>query len=265
MKATVNRMAINYAVSGKADGPVVMLSHSLATCLDMWQPQLPALESRYRLLRYDTRGHGGSDAPQGAYTLEDLADDAIGLLDALDIERVLWVGISMGGMIGQALALNHPERLQALALCDTTARMPAQVQPVWQERIDRARTRGMSALVEETLQRWFTPPYLAKRTPQVEMIRAQILATPVNGFIGCSEAIRRLDYLERLSAVTLPTLVIVGEDDPGTPVAESEAICAKIPGARLQVLSSAAHLCNIEQADGFNRTLGGFLDEITVG
>jgi 3-oxoadipate enol-lactonase len=264
MKTTVNRLTLNYEISGKPDGQVVMMSHSLSTCLDMWQPQLPALEDHCRVLRYDTRGHGGSDAPQGAYGLDELADDAIGLLDALDIERVLWVGISMGGMIGQAMALNHPERLQALVLCDTTARMPEQVQPVWQERIERARTQGMPALVEETLQRWFTPPYLAERPPQVEMIRKQILATPVNGFIGCSEAIRRLDYLERLAGIKLPTLVIVGENDPGTPVAESEAICKRIPGARLQVLPSAAHLCNIEQADAFNRALVGFLDDVAA-
>ena len=262
MKIDLNQLTIHYSVSGNTDGPTVMLSHSLCTSMDMWLLQLPLLEADYRVLRYDTRGHGQSAAPQGAYTLEALAADAIGLIDALKIDRIHWIGISMGGMIGQALALNHPDRLHSLTLCDTAAIMPETVQPVWQERIDRARSQGMQSLVEETLQRWFTPAYLESRPPQVEMIRKQILSTPVDGFVGCAEAIRKLNYLERLASIHLPTQVIVGEEDPGTPVAESEAICARIEGARLNILPSAAHLCNIEQADEFNRVVIGFLKHV---
>lgn len=264
MKIRLDQLSLNYETSGNPQGPVVMLSHSLCTSMDMWQPQLAILETGYRVLRFDTRGHGKSDAPAGAYSLEQLADDAVGLLNRLEIDRVHWVGISMGGMIGQAMALNHADRLQSLVLCDTTASMPAQAQPVWQERIDRAQKNGMQALLDETLQRWFTPPYLALRPPQVDMIREQILATPVAGFVGCGEAIRGLNYLERLSDIRLPTLAIVGADDPGTPVSESEAICARIRGARLEVIPSAAHLCNIEQAEAFNRILIEFLNGLAV-
>lgn len=264
MKITVDNISFNVRINGDDNKPVVMLSHSLCTRLDMWEPQIQVLEGDYRILRYDTRGHGASVAPEGAYSLEQLAQDAIGLLDELQIDRVHWVGISMGGMIGQALANHHAHRLQSLVLCDTTAIMPDAVQTVWQDRIDRARQQGMQALVDETLQRWFTPPYLARPPPQVEIIREQILSTPVACFIGCSEAIRRLNYLQQLSQISLPTLVIVGEDDPGTPVSESEAICARIEGAQLKVIPSAAHLCNIEQSEEFNRTLIAFLKNLAL-
>ena len=259
MKIEVNGVRINYELSGKDDGPVVMLSHSLSTHLAMWNLQMPVLEPHFKVLRYDTRGHGGSDAPEGVYTLGQLAEDAVGLLGALEIPKVHWVGISMGGMIGQGIALSHADRLHSLVLCDTAGIMPQEVQPVWQERIETARDQGMQALVRETLERWFTPAYLEKNTPEVQRIREQVLTSPVAGFIGCSEAIRRLNYLERLSEIKMPVLTIVGEDDPGTPVSASEAICARIQGSKLVVLPSARHLCNIEQAQLFNETLLPFL------
>jgi 3-oxoadipate enol-lactonase len=238
------------------------MSHSLATSLDLWSPQLAVLEPRFRVLRYDTRGHGASDAPQGAYTLAQLADDAVAVMDAFDIEAVHWVGISMGGMIGQAVALNHAERLRSLVLCDTAAAVPPEAQALWQQRIDKARGEGMTALADETLQRWFTPPYLAKDPRGVRSIRGMILSTPVSGFIGCSEAIRQLDFLERLDDIRLPTLIIVGEQDPGTPVANSEAIHNRIKDSRLEIIPSAAHLCNVEQAEVFNQILLGFLQTL---
>lgn len=259
MKVDANGVRINVALSGSTSGPVVLLSHSLATSLDLWSPQLAVLEPRFRVLRYDTRGHGASDAPQGAYTLAQLADDAVAVMDAFDIETVHWVGISMGGMIGQAVALNYAERLRSLVLCDTAAAVPSEAQALWQQRIDKARGEGMTALSDETLQRWFTPPYFAKDPPSVRRIRDMILSTPVSGFIGCSEAIRRLDFLDRLVDIRLPTLVIVGELDPGTPVANSEALHSRIKDSRLEIIPSAAHLCNVEQAEVFNQILLGFL------
>lgn len=262
MKIEVNGIRINYELSGKEDGPVIMLSHSLSTHLAMWDLQILVLEPHFKVLRFDTRGHGSSDAPEGAYTLEQLVKDAVGLLDALQIPKVYWVGISMGGMIGQGVALNHADRLHRLILCDTAGIMPQEVQPVWQERIETARDHGMQALVRETLERWFTPAYLAKNPPEVQRIREQVLTSPVAGFIGCSEAIRRLNYLERLPEINMPTLVIVGEDDPGTPVSASEAICDRIQGSKLVVLPSARHLCNIEQAQLFNEALLPFLQEL---
>jgi 3-oxoadipate enol-lactonase len=227
----------------------------------MWQPQLEVLESAFQVLRFDTRGHGGSDAPQGAYSLEQLTADAVHLLDALNIETVHCVGLSMGGMIGQCLALDYSDRLMSLALCDTAAVMPEESQPIWQQRIDAAGQTGMADQVDETLERWFRPGYLELNPPEVEMIRQQILATPVAGYVGCCEAIRRLDYLDRLSGIKMPTLIMVGEEDPGTPVAASEAMHAQIAGSKLVILPGARHLSNIEQAGAFNAALMEFLTE----
>ena len=259
MKTEANGIQINYELSGRDGAPVVMLSHSLACSLVMWNPQLDLLESKFKVLRFDTRGHGDSDAPEGKYTLELLAADAVALMDALEIDAVHFVGLSMGGMIGQNLALDHGDRLKSLALCDTAAVMPDEVQPIWQQRIAAARKKGLQDQVDETLERWFTPEYLSRNSPQVEMIRRQILATPVAGYIGCSEAIRNLDNLKRLSGITLPTLIIVGEEDPGTPVAASEAMQERIDGSKLVVLPAARHLSNIEQAGAFNEALMDFL------
>ena len=255
MLIKANGIQMNYELSGIKQAPVVVLSHSLACSMVMWRPQLELLESRFRVLRYDTRGHGGTDAPPRSYTLAQLVDDAIGILDGLDIERVHWVGLSMGGMIGQGLALSHPGRLISLVLADTAAIIPDEAQPVWQERIDVVRNEGLQAVAESTLERWFTPNYLKQKLPEVDQIRQQILATAVAGYIGCSEAIRRLNYLDQLAAIQTPTLVMVGADDTGTPVAASEAMHAHIKGSNLAVIPAAAHLSNIEQAKVFNTHL----------
>jgi 3-oxoadipate enol-lactonase len=261
MKMNTNGIDINYELTGKKGSPVVMLSHSLACSLVMWQPQMAVLESAFQVLRFDTRGHGDSDAPQGAYSFEQLAMDAIGLMDALIIDRVHFVGLSMGGMIGQGLALDYADRLKSLALCDTAAIMPDETQPIWQQRIEAAGEKGLQGQVDETLERWFRPEYLQQNPPEVEMIRRQILATPVAGYIGCCEAIRRLKYLDRLSKINLPTLIVVGEEDPGTPVAASEAMHERISDSRLVVLPSARHLSNIEQSEAFNAALMEFLNQ----
>jgi 3-oxoadipate enol-lactonase len=261
MLIEANGIKMNYELSGKEGAPVVMLSHSLGSSLIMWNPQVEVLEPHYQLLRYDTRGHGESEALPGAYTLDMLGEDALGLLDALGIERVHFVGLSMGGMIGQCLALNHPERLENLVLCDTAALLPEETQPIWQERIEMAREKGMEALVGETLERWFTPDFLRQDPPEVQLIRQQFLATPVDGYVGCSEAIRGLNYLERLSGIKMPTLIMVGEEDPGTPVASAEGMQQRIAGSTLVVLPSAAHLSNVEQVKAFNRALISFLQQ----
>ncbi len=261
MNIEANGINIHYELSGKEKASVVVPSHSLACSQVMWWPQIELLESHFRVLRFDTRGHGQSQAPQGPYTLEQLVDDAIGLLDALKLDRVYWVGLSMGGMIGQGLALRDQSRLNTLVLADTAAVIPAEAQPVWQERIDAAITGGMQAVAESTLERWFTPDYLQQNRPGIDRIRQQILATPLAGYVGCSEAIRRLNYLDQLDAVETKTLIMVGADDPGTPVAASEAMHAQIKGSKLVVIPQAAHLSNIEQADTFNSHLMAFLVE----
>ncbi|HDZ89699.1 MAG: 3-oxoadipate enol-lactonase [Deltaproteobacteria bacterium] len=259
MRIKVNGIEMNYELSGKQDGDVVVLGHSLACGLVMWEPQMDELNRRFRVLRYDTRGHGGTEASPSPYTLDQLGEDAVALMNALDIDLVHWVGLSMGGMIGQCVALNYPGRLKTLSLCDTAARLPGDSDPVWQERIDLALKQGMGPLVQSTLERWFTPPFLAASPPMVETIREQILATPVDGYVGCSRAIMGLDYLDRLSQIKAPTLVMVGEDDPGTPVEASRAMHDRIPDSRLVILPSAAHLSNIEQREAFNSALMEFL------
>jgi 3-oxoadipate enol-lactonase len=259
MKILANGIQINYELTGQQEAPMVMLSHSLASSMVMWNPQLKSLEAHFKVLRYDMRGHGDSDAPDGAYTLELLAEDAVALLDALGIDSVHFVGLSIGGMIGQGLALNHGDRLKSLALCDTSAIMPDEAQPILRERIAVARENGMADQVDGTLERWFTPPYLEANPPEVEMIRRQIAATPLAGYLGCSEALAGLNYLERLPGIKLATLIMVGEEDPGTPVAASEAIHERIAGSQLVILPSARHLSNIEQAELFNQSLMAFL------
>jgi len=262
MRIKTKGIQMNYELSGKKGAPVVVLSHSLGCSLTIWEPQMDSLNLHFQVLRYDIRGHGRSDATPGAYTLELLGEDVIGLLDALNIDQVHFVGLSVGGMIGQYLALNHLRRLKSLALCDTAAVIPADAQPIWQERIDAARKKGMESSVEQTLERWFTPSFLSLNSPRVAAIRKEFLATRVEGYIGCMEAIRKLNYLDRLSMIKLPTLIMVGEDDPGTPVSASEAMHKQIPYSRLVVLPSARHLSNVEQSDAFNAALIKFLKDL---
>ena len=252
MLIETNDITTHYELEGRAHAPVILCSHSLATDLGMWWPQVEAFVTEFQLLRYDVRGHGRSDAPEGPYTLDQLADDARALLDALSIDRVHWVGISMGGMIGQALALRYPERLHSLSICDSLATFPAEARAAWDERLATARERGMEALVASTLERWFTPEFVSAHPEPIARIERMIRQTPLAGYLGCSQAIMRLDLLAQLQAVRAPTRVLVGEHDPGTPVAASRAIAQRIPGAELHVIPGARHLTSIEAADYFN-------------
>jgi 3-oxoadipate enol-lactonase len=264
MHITVNGLKVHYTLEGPATAPVVTLSHSLATDLTMWDPQMPALTARYRVLRYDTRGHGGTDAPAGPYTLETLAEDACGLLQALGITRTHFIGLSMGGMIGQLLGMQAPQMLRSLVLCDTMSRVPTEAKPLWEERIHTAETRGMEPLVQPTLERWFTAPFREKRPEVTDKVRAMIQATPTRGYAGCCHAIAALHLTERLTTITVPTLVVVGEDDPGTPVAASQTIHEQIQGSQLVILKAAAHLSNLEQPQAFNQAVTAFLARHTA-
>jgi len=262
MNITVNGISVNYTLEGPASAPVVTMSNSLASNLSMWEPQLPVLTSRYRVLRYDTRGHGGTEAPAGAYTLDELTEDVRALLQALGIPRTHFVGLSMGGMIGQILAFKYPEMLQSVVLCDTMSRVPTEAKPMWEERIHAAQTHGMEPLVEPTLARWFTEPFRQLGAPVLDRVRTMIRTTPSRGYAGCCHAIAALNLTQHLPAITLPTLIIVGEDDPGTPVAASRVIHEHIKGSELVILKSAAHLSNLEQPEAFNRALMAFLQKV---
>jgi 3-oxoadipate enol-lactonase len=262
MKISANGIQMNYVLEGPANAPMVTMSHSLATDLSMWDPQAKALAGRYRVLRYDTRGHGATDAPGSPYTLTQLADDARALLKALGIARTHWIGLSMGGMIGQTLALSSPEILQSLSLCDTSSRIPADMKHVWDERIATVEAKGMEPMVEPTVARWFTPKFIESHKDVIEPVRAMIRRTPAKGYIGCCHAIKALDLTDRLKAITLPTLVIVGAQDMGTPLAASQAINQQIKGSELVVLDPASHLSNLEHPEAFTKALEQFLKRV---
>lgn len=260
-RVRANDIDVAYLARRHADAarPWLVFAHSLASTHAMWQAQLADFADRYSLLAYDLRGHGGSSAPSGQYPLRLLAADAVALLDALAIGRCHFVGLSLGGMVAQQLALDHPQRLSSLTLADTTSRQPPGAEALWRERIDSVRATGMQPLVQPTLARWFTPAFHRSHPEEVARIGALIAATPPAGYISCAHAVMHVDLLDELHRIACPTLVLVGRDDAGTPPALAEALAGRIEGAALHVLDEAAHLSNIEQADAFNRALGAFL------
>ncbi len=255
MKTSMNGTEIHYEIHGKEGNPWIVFSHSLACSVRMWDEQIAAFQDRYRILAFDTRGHGASAAPAGAYTLDMLADDAKGVLDAAGVKRCHWVGLSMGGMIGQTFALKYPGMFQTLTLADTTSRYPAEAAPVWAERIRLAETQGMKPLVEPTLARWFTEPYRKAGGKRLADIARLIESTPVAGYAGCCHALPKINLTTRLKDIKCPILVIVGEQDMGTPVPMAREIHENAPGSTLVVLPSASHISNVEQPAGFNRAL----------
>jgi 3-oxoadipate enol-lactonase len=259
MKAKANGIDVYYEIHGKEGAPWLTLSHSLACSVRMWDEQIASFKDRYRILAYDTRGHGQSSAPAGDYTLEQLADDLKGLLEHLKISQTHYCGLSMGGMIGQTFALKYPGILQTLVLADTSSRIPPEAGPVWEERIKVAQTQGMQALVQPTLERWFTAPYRSAHPETMQRVGKLIADTPVPGYVGCCRAIPKLNLTARLKEIKVPIQIIVGADDQGTPVAMSQAIHDNAPGSRLDILPQAAHLSNIEQPQAFDRALGAFL------
>jgi 3-oxoadipate enol-lactonase len=259
MKLKANGTSIHYTVEG--EGPWVVMSHSLACNGSMWDEQAAALAKRYQVLRYDLRGHGQSDAPSGDYTFDMLVEDARGLLRGLGIESCHWVGLSIGGMIGQHYALKYPPTFRTLVLADTTSRNPPEARPTWDARIKTAREKGMDAVVEPTLGRWLTEPFRNKHPETAERLAKMIRTTSVAGYAGCCAAIPTINLTDKLKVITSPTLVIVGENDPGAPPEVARAIHAAIPGSELVVIPSAAHIANLEQPEAFNRALISFLDK----
>ena len=258
MKPKTNGVELNYEIHGER-GPWVVLSHSLACDLHMWDAQIALLKDRYRVLAFDTRGHGKNDAPSGEYTLDQLVEDVRGLLTGVGVDRAHWVGLSMGGMIGMLYALTHPGTFQSLVLCDTSSRIPAELAPAWAGRIKTATEQGMAALVPGTLERWFTEPFRQSRQDVTDRVAKMIVSTKVEGYVGCCHAIPRIDCTDRLHAITCPVQIIVGEQDAGTPVAMSEAIHSAIAGSELVIIPQASHLSNLEQPEKFNEALNRFL------
>jgi 3-oxoadipate enol-lactonase len=259
MKAKTNGIDTSYELHGKEGAPWLVLSHSLACSVRMWDPQIAALKGGYRILACDTRGHGASEAPKGAYTLEMLADDLKALLDALGVKNPHFCGLSMGGMIGQTFALKYPGVFKTLILADTTSRYPAEAWPLWQERIKIAEEKGMAPLVQPTLERWFTEAFRKSNPEPVAAIARLIASTPVAGYAGCCHAIPKINLTARLKEIKAPILVICGDQDPGTPPAMSKEIHDNAPGSRLVMIAQAAHLSNLEQPPAFTRAMREFL------
>ena len=255
MKAKVNGTELYYEVSGKEGAPWLVLSHSLACTVRMWDPQVAAFKERFHIINYDMRGYGSSAAPEGAYTLEMLADDVLGLMKALRIERATYMGLSIGGMIGQMLALRQTKLFDKMVLADTSHAQPPEAIKQWDERIQLARTQGMKALVPSTMERWFTPSY--RETPGAQKIAELIANTPVAGYVGCAQAIMKLNTTARLKEIKLPVLAIAGEADPSAP--GTRHIGETVPGAKLVMIPKAAHIANVEQAETFNQALRAFL------
>ena len=255
MKAKVNGTELYYEVSGSEGKPWLVLSHSLACTVRMWDPQVAAFQDRFRILNYDMRGHGASAAPNGPYTLDMLADDVVGLMKELKIERATYLGLSIGGMIGQTLALRPTRLFDKMVLADTGHAQPPEAIKQWEDRIKIAQAQGMKALVPSTMERWFTPAF--RESPQAKQIAALIANTPVAGYIGCGQAIMKLSTTARLKEIKLPVLAIAGEADPSAP--GTKFIAENVPGAKLVMLKNAAHIANVEQPEKFNQALRDFL------
>jgi 3-oxoadipate enol-lactonase len=253
--------AIAYQVDGAEGAPWIVLSNSLATDRRAWDLQMPALLGRYRVLRYDTRGHGQSGAGASPYRFEDVVGDVLAVMDALSIPRADFMGVSLGGMTGLALALKAPDRIGKLVCADARADAPAPYKAIWDGNIARLAEVGLSGLAAPTMERWFTEAYRSNpaHAPVLAMVREMIEATCPTGYEGAARLLQSLDLLEHLPKIACPVLYITGEHDPAAPVAVMQAMADRTPGASLTILPDAAHLSNMEQPAAFDRAIGGFL------
>ncbi len=249
---------LNYLLEGPDDAPVLVLSNSLGTSIEMWDDQAPVLGDRFRLLRYDTRGHGRSPAPPGPYAIGDLGGDVIRLLDRLGIERASFCGLSVGGMTGMWLAAEAPERVERLVLLCTSALLGPK--GVWDERIATATERGITTLVDGVIERWFTPAFCQENPGVVEKMATTLRETDPQGYAGCCAAIRDMDLRDRLPSIEAPTLVVSGAEDPATPPEHGRLIRDAVPGARFEVVSGAAHIANVERPEEITQLILNHLE-----
>jgi 3-oxoadipate enol-lactonase len=255
--------SLDYRLRGPDDAPVLVLSNSLGTTQDLWARQLPLLTERFRVLTYDHPGHGASDPPDERPTVESLTGSLVTLLDELHLERVSLCGVSLGGMVGMTLALEEPERVDRLVLACTSAYVgPPEG---WVERARLVRSRGMEAVADTVVGRWFTPELQEEEPQTVARFRAMLAATPPEGYARCCEALAAWDARERLSAINVPVLVVAGVDDRAVPLEQVRLVASRVPGARLRILQRAAHLANVERADVFtNAVLEHLGQEVAV-
>jgi 3-oxoadipate enol-lactonase len=260
---TAGTPALHYSVrephSGKAPRHTVVLSHALGCDLSMWDGLANLLARDCRVIAYDHRGHGSSDAPDALYTMADLADDAARLLRELDTGPVVWVGLSMGGMVGQELALRHPALVRALVLANTTSGYPQAAREVWEQRIATVRAQGLEAIADAVMARYFHEGLRAQKAGTVARFRRRLVTSDAAGYVGCCNAVGQVDTTARLGQIAVPALVIAGELDQGTPVAMAQTLAAGIPGASLVVLKEASHLSAVEQPEAFNAAVAEFI------
>ena len=256
----VNGVDIAYRFDGPQDGRVLLVANSLMANGSMWDWNVPALADRYRVLRYDKRGHGKSGVAPGPYSIAQLADDAVGLLDVLKIEKVHFMGLSIGGMIGQQLGARYPERILSLSLCNTASEMPPR--SLWEDRFQTARSQGLASLVDGTIGRWFTAPFVERAPHDIEKVRQMILATNVEGYIGCGSAVRDMAQSTMLLKIKAPTLVLSGRHDPACTVDQGIVLNRLIDGSQIVIIEDAAHLSNIEQPARFNQAVREFIDSV---
>jgi 3-oxoadipate enol-lactonase len=260
MHIKANGISINYTIDGPQDAPWLVLSNSLATDLTMWDQQARDFSDTFRVLRYDQRGHGKSEAPAGRYSFDLLIADALALMDGLKITRAHVCGLSMGGATALGLAQRHPERLDRVVVCDSGCASTPQSAQQWEERIALAQKEGMEPLVESTAARWFPPDVIARNPPYLDRARAMIRNTPVNGFIGCAAALADHDFRTNVAATRPPVLFIAGEKDAGGAVATAmKGLHAALKGSRYVELAGAGHISNLDEPAGFTRALREFL------
>ena len=252
---------LHHMLEGAEDAPVVILSNSLGTTLDMWGDQTPALRDHFCLLRYDHRGQGASPVPPGPYWIDDLGRDVLALLDRLEVERVFFCGLSLGGMVGMWLASHAPERIDRLVLCCTSARLGPPEN--WSSRAATVRAEGLEAIADATMERWFTTVFRENKPETVRWARQMLLSISPEGYAGCCEVIRDMDLTGRLGDISAPTLVIAGADDEATPLDHAELIRDSIPDARLEVVQQAAHLANVEQPEAVTQAILDHLAPVT--
>jgi 3-oxoadipate enol-lactonase len=246
----------NVEVEGPENAPVLMISNSLGSNLHMWDPQMPELTRRFRVIRYDSRGHGKSAAPPGPYSLDQLGKDALAILDQLGVKKAHWMGLSKGGAVGQWLLLHAPDRIERAVLANTGSQFANA--DTWNERLRIMREQGLGALVDATMERWFTKSFREKAPETIGKIREAFLATPADGYAACMSALRDLDLREAIRSIRAPVMVVVGKHDPATPPEAGQAIASSIKGSRIVELD-AAHLSNIEAADAFTKAVIDFL------
>jgi 3-oxoadipate enol-lactonase len=259
----INGVLLHYRLAGPVGAPVLALANSLGTDARIWDGVIARLSSRYRILSYDKRGHGLSDAPPGDYALDDHVDDLVGLLDHLGIERLALAGVSIGGLIGQQFALRLPQRLAALVLCDTAPKMGDAAG--WQARIAAVRDGGLAAIADMVMERWFSSGFQRERPDELAGWRTLFLRSDAAGYIATCASLRDADLGARIGAIVTPTLVIAGDADRSTPVELVRATANAIAGARLEILEGVGHIPSIEQPDRLAELIDGFLKETKHG